>query len=114
MAKELQVYIDKCNKESGMNIQLCLDEPNAFNGFMAHYGSFKNVNNYIAIVGKKEKDFEEKSGYWGENQQKFHFSLNGDVVTAKAGLGFYTQLDLGIVKCHFEIGAQDGDWKWSD
>ena len=66
VAKELKLYIDECNKESGMNIQLCLNEPNAFNSFMAHYGSFKNVNNYIAIVGKKGKDFEEKCGYWGE------------------------------------------------
>ena len=48
------------------------------------------------------------------NQQKFHFTLDGNVVTAKAGLGFYTKLDLGIVKCHFEIGAQGGDWKWND
>ena len=43
VAKELEAYIDECNIESGMNIQLCLDEPNAFNSFMAHYGSFKNV-----------------------------------------------------------------------
>ena len=53
LAKELQEYIDQCNKEGGMHIQLCLDEPEAFNNFMAHYGSFKNVNNYIAIVGKR-------------------------------------------------------------
>lgn len=39
------------------------------------------------------------------NQQKFLFTLNGNTVTAKAGMGFYTKVDLGIVKCHFEIGA---------
>ena len=198
VSKELEAYIEECNKESRLNIQLCLDEPNAFNNFMAHYGSFRNVNNYIAIVGKKGKDFEEKCGYYGEkivlkatqlglstcwvaltyskgkiacnigkdeklscvislgygenegvphknkpmeslckvdgkmpkwfekgmeaamlaptamNRQKFHLTLDGDRVIAKAGLGYYTKLDLGIVKCHFEIGAQGGNWKWSE
>ena len=198
IAKKLQDYIYECNKEGIMNIQLCLDEPKAFDSFMAHYGSFKNVNNYIAIVGEKGKDFEEKCGYWGEkivlkatelglatcwvaltyskgkseckigngeklccvislgygdgdgvphknkpmeslckvngempewfkngmeaamlaptsmNQQKFTFTLDGNTVAAKAGVGFYSKLDLGIVKCHFEIGAEGGNWKWAD
>lgn len=39
------------------------------------------------------------------NQQKFIFMLKENHVSAKAGKGFYTKLDLGIVKCHFEIGA---------
>lgn len=40
------------------------------------------------------------------NQQKFRFERNGEKVTAKvAGLGFYTKIDLGIVKYHFELGA---------
>ncbi len=196
VAYELKTYIDECNKKSGMHIQLCTDEPNAFSNFMAHYGSFKNVNNYIAIVGKKGKDFEEMCGYWGEkvvlkatqlglstcwvaltyskgksackidkgeklccvialgygetegiahknkpletlckvdgqmpewfrkgmeaallaptsmNQQKFFFTLEGNTVAAKAGLGFYSKLDLGIVKCHFELGATNDHWKW--
>ena len=198
VANELRSYIDECNSKSGMHIQLCLDEPKAFDSFMAHYGSFKNVNNYIAILGKKGKDFEKQCGYWGEkvvlkatqlglatcwvdltyskgksqytlekdeklccvislgygavegvahknkpmeslckvdgqmpewfrkgmeaamlaptsiNQQKFHLTLDGNKVIAKAGLGFYTKLDLGIVKCHFEIGAADADWEWVD
>ena len=40
------------------------------------------------------------------NQQKFKFRLldNGKV-KASAGLGFFSKVDLGIVKCHFEIGA---------
>ena len=198
LATELTTYIEECNKKSGMHIQLCLNEPNAFNSFMAHYGSFKNVNNYIAIVGKKGKDFEERCGYWGEkivlkatelglstcwvaltyskgksackiekgeklccvialgygetegvahksksmeslckvngsmpewfrkgmeaamlaptsiNQQKFHFTLDGNTVIAKAGFGFYTKVDLGIVKAHFEIGAKNADWKWGN
>ena len=40
------------------------------------------------------------------NQQKFTFTLeeNG-TVSAKAGLGFYAKVDLGIAKYHFELGA---------
>ncbi|MCD8013145.1 MAG: nitroreductase [Lachnospiraceae bacterium] len=38
------------------------------------------------------------------NQQKFCFTLEGDTVTAKVrGMGFYTKIDLGIVKYHFEL-----------
>lgn len=40
------------------------------------------------------------------NQQKFFLTLDGDAVTAKAGLGFYSKVDLGIVKYQFEAGAQ--------
>lgn len=40
------------------------------------------------------------------NQQKFSFTLNADgSVTAKAGWGYYSDMDLGIVKLHFEIGS---------
>lgn len=31
--------------------------------------------------------------------------LDGDTVIAKAGKGILTDIDLGIVKYHFEIGA---------
>lgn len=51
--KTLQKKIDECNKESGLYIQLVTDEPKAFDGFMAHYGKFSGVTNYIALVGKK-------------------------------------------------------------
>ena len=46
------------------------------------------------------------------NQQKFTFALRGDRVDAKAGLGFYTKMDLGIVKYHFEIGAGKENFQW--
>lgn len=45
------------------------------------------------------------------NQQKFLFELHGDQVSAKvAGFAFYTKMDLGIVKYHFEAvtGKQVG------
>jgi nitroreductase len=53
------------------------------------------------------------------NQQKFSFELvdrkNGrPQVIAKKGFSMigYTQLDLGIVKCHFEIGAGKENFEW--
>lgn len=195
--KRLQAFIEQCNKESGLHMQLIFNEPNAFNSFMAHYGKFSGVKNYIAIIGKKGRDLDEKSGYYGEkvvlyaqslglntcwvamtyrkvktafqvkegeklclvialgygktqgnphksksresvmkpvaappdwflrgvdaallaptamNQQKFLFSCNGNTVSAKAGVGFYSKIDLGIAKCHFEIGAGKENFRWA-
>ena len=47
------------------------------------------------------------------NQQKFTFTLQGDTVAAKAGTGFYTKVDLGIAKYHFEIGAGTAQFRWA-
>ncbi len=185
----LNERISSINRESGLHIQLVTDEPKAFDGFMAHYGKFSGITNYIALIGKKGSDLNEKCGYYGEqlvllatqlgidtcwvamsyakvksaydiakgeklccvislgygkthgiphksktadevavikedtpkwfidgvnaallaptamNQQKFGFMLDGDKVIAKAGKGILSDIDLGIVKYHFEIGA---------
>ena len=185
----LNERISSINKESGLHIQLVTGEPKAFDGFMAHYGKFSGITNYIALIGKKDSSLNEKCGYYGEqlvllaaqlgldtcwvamsyakvknaydiakgeklccvislgygkthgiphksktakevavikedtpkwfidgvnaallaptamNQQKFGFMLDGDKVIAKAGKGILTDIDLGIVKYHFEIGA---------
>ena len=63
-AAELQELIKECNRLSGFNIQLCLNEPKAFDSTMAHYGKFRNCKNYIALIGPK-KD-EQTCGYYGE------------------------------------------------
>ena len=178
---ELNAYIEEVNKESNLSIQIFYDEPKCFDSFMAHYGKFVNVNNYIAIVGNKNE--QEKAGYYGEkivlrcqemglntcwvamthgkskaeikkgqkqliiislgygetqgithksksidelgkadkeaewfktgleaaslaptamNQQKFIFELKDDIVTARSLGGFYSKIDLGIAKYHFE------------
>lgn len=47
------------------------------------------------------------------NQQKFKLSAHGDQVTATAGRGFYSKVDLGIVKYHFEIGAGKENFSWA-
>ena len=47
------------------------------------------------------------------NQQKFKFILNGNKVSAKAGLGFYSKIDLGIAKYHFEVAAGKDNFTWA-
>lgn len=53
------------------------------------------------------------------NQQKFSFEYAGMInnrhlVRAKKGFSMigYTQMDLGIAKCHFEIGAGKDNFEW--
>ena len=66
-ADKIRNFIDKCNKESGLNIQLVRNDPDCFDTFLAHYGKFKNANNYIAIVGNKSiSDLDERAGYYGQ------------------------------------------------
>lgn len=204
-AEGLAACIGRCNAESGLNMQLVLNEPRAFGGFMAHYGKFSGVKNYVAVVAKKGAAEEEKCGYYGEevvleaqrlglntcwvaltyrkeksafrtghgeklrlvialgygtthgsphtskrpedviavpsdrrppflpqwflngvnaallaptamNQQKFTFALDeaAPTVRARAGAGFYTRIDLGIAKRHFELGAGKDAFSWAD
>ena len=47
------------------------------------------------------------------NQQKFRFTRNGDLVSAKAGLAPCAKVDLGIVKYHFELGAGRETFRWA-
>ena len=66
-SKRLREDIDECNRESGLNIQLVQNDPECFSTFLAHYGKFKNANNYIALVGKSSlDDLDELAGYYGE------------------------------------------------
>ena len=64
--KELEKEIVACNDEGGLHIQLVKNEPKAFNGFMAHYGKFSGVTNYIALIGPKNEGLDEACGYYGE------------------------------------------------
>lgn len=185
--KALNEFIKAVNAESGLSIQPFYNEPKCFDSIMAHYGKFKNVKNYIAIVGNKNE--QEKAGYYGEkivlkcqelglntcwvamthgkskaeikrgqklliiislgygetqgvphksksiaelgkadqntewfvkgmeavslaptavNQQKFLFELKNGKVTAKNLGGFYSKIDLGIAKYHFEAVTGHG------
>ena len=193
----LQEEIAACNRESGLHIQLVTNESRAFDGFMAHYGKFSGVTSYLALIGQKGPELDEKCGYFGQrlvlkaqqlglntcwvamsytkiktaftvdrgeklcvvialgygatqgvphksrpfsevakadgqmpdwfkngveaallaptamNQQRFLFTLSGDKMSVKAGRGFYTKLDLGIVKYHFELGAGKDRFAWA-
>ena len=62
----LKRLVERANAESGLNIQLVTDEPEAFDCRMARYGKFTGVKNYIALIGKDSKELEEKCGYYGE------------------------------------------------
>lgn len=184
----LDETIARINRETGLNIQIFYDEPKCFDSFMAHYGKFTGVKNYISLAGPKGPGLDEQLGYYGEelvlkaqelglntcwvaltygkskaqvrkgekevcvislgygqtqgrphtdrpmqevckagdsmpdwfargmeavmlaptamNQQKFFFELLPDGnVKATCGRGFYTRLDLGIAKYHFEKGS---------
>ena len=47
------------------------------------------------------------------NQQKFYLEREGRRVRAKATGGFYSRMDLGIVKYHFEQGAGKENFTWA-
>lgn len=196
--EQLDAYAAGLNEEGKLHMQLIYDEPECFNSRMAHYGRFENCSNYIAMIGKKAPDLEERCGWYGEklvlkaqelglntcwaalthgkskaicgpdekeviiialgygktqgnahrgkdfaavaagsvaypdwfrrgveaallaptavNQQKFRFELREEKrVLAKAGLiGTCLQIDLGIVKCHFELGAGKENFIWEE
>lgn len=64
--RQLAAFAAALNSEGSLHIQIFYDEPECFNSRMAHYGKFENCNNYIAMVGKKAPDLEERCGYYGE------------------------------------------------
>ena len=62
---QIQREIDVCNEQLGLSMQLCLDNPQAFDGTLAHYGSFRGVRNHIALVGPKRPALDEDCGTAG-------------------------------------------------
>jgi hypothetical protein len=63
---ELEREVERLNAESGLHIQLFFDEPECFDSARAHYGKFTGVTDYLAIVGPKSPDLDERAGYWCE------------------------------------------------
>ena len=51
--EDLAAFVEQCSRESGLHLQLVLDEPNAFQSLLAHYGKFSGVRNYIVLAGRK-------------------------------------------------------------
>lgn len=66
LCERLRETTEACNREGGLHFQLVTGEPKAFGGLMAHYGKFSGVKNYVALIGKKSGDLQEKVGYYGE------------------------------------------------
>lgn len=64
--QELNQEINACNQEGNLSIQLITDDPDVFTGLLAHYGGFRGVSNYIALVGPDDSSLDEKVGYYGE------------------------------------------------
>lgn len=66
LRNQLTVFVDECNRKSGLNITVQYDDPEGFDSKLAHYGSFRNVSNYIVLKGRKIEDFDYVCGYYGE------------------------------------------------
>ena len=63
---KLDAFVQACNEESGLHITVRYDDPAGFDSRLAHYGRFRNVNNYIVLAGPEVPDFEIRCGYYGE------------------------------------------------
>ena len=63
---QLNALAKECNEQSGLDIQVVANHPDAFDNFLARYGKIKGAQNYIALVGNKGKDLHEKVGYFGQ------------------------------------------------
>ena len=93
----LKSAIESACQESGLDIQLVLNEPTAFTGFLAKYGRFENCKNYITICGKKHREVDV--GYYGEK-----------IVIAAQMLGLNTcWVALTYKKSNVPVKAKDGE-----
>ena len=104
----LRAELEICNAESGLNIQLVLDEPKAFSTGMWKYGQFSGVRNYFVMAGPKGKEAEEKIGYYGEKMVLLAQTLGLNScwvgLTYKKIPGTYTLQDGDIVHCVIALG----------
>ncbi len=64
--RQLDQFAETCNQESDLHIFIRYDDPEGFDSRLAHYGRFRNVQNYIVLAGKKGPDFDYRCGYYGE------------------------------------------------
>lgn len=61
----LRGKIEEVNRESGLHVQLVVDEPLAFKGIRS-YGKFHGVSDYIVMAGRRTKGLDQLVGYYGE------------------------------------------------
>lgn len=65
VANDLRRTIERCNRKGGLSMQLKLNDPAAFEGFLTDYGIYKGARNVVAIVSDRMLDWEERCGYYG-------------------------------------------------
>lgn len=66
VVEELKKEIEICNKEGEVSIQLIMNDNRIYRGIMAHFAGFKNVSNYIALVGPSDKKSQQNLGFFGQ------------------------------------------------
>ena len=86
IVERLQKEIDAVNEITGMHVQLVQNDPKGISGFMAAYEKFRNVKNYLVMMGPNNARLDEQCGYFGEHLVLIaqHLGLN----TCWSGLGF--------------------------
>ena len=105
---QLREAVDLVNAESGLNVQLVLNEPKAFSTGLWKYGQFSGVQNYFVMAGPKGKEAEEKIGYYGEKlvllAQTIGLNTCWVGLTYKKIPGTFTLRDGDIVHCVIALG----------
>ena len=104
----LKAAIEHINAETGLNIQLVLNDPKAFSSGMWKYGQFSGVKNYFVMAGPKGKEAEEKIGYFGEELVILAQTLGLNTcwvgLTYKKIPGTFTLRDGDVVHCVISLG----------
>ena len=104
----LRSELDKANAESGLNIQLVLEEPKSFSSGIWKYGQFSGVKNYFVMAGPKGKEAEEKIGYYGEKMvilaQMLGLNTCWVGLTYKKIPGTYELRGTDVVHCVIALG----------
>jgi len=104
----LRAAIGRINAESGLNVQLVLEEPKSFAAGLWKYGQFSGVKNYLVMAGQKGKEAEEKIGYYGEELVLWAQTLGLNTcwvgLTYKKIPGTFTLREGDIVHCTISLG----------
>jgi nitroreductase len=104
----LKDAIGRINAQSGLNIQLVLEEPRSFSSGLWKYGQFSGVKNYLVLAGPKGKDAEEKIGYYGEELVLLAQTLGLNTcwvgLTYKKIPGTFTLREGEMVHCVISLG----------
>ncbi len=105
----LRKALEEANAESGLNIQLAVNEPKSFNGlFISTYGQFHGVSNYFVMAAPKGKEWEEKVGYYGEHLVLLAQTLGLNTcwvgLTYKKNPDAFTLRDGDSLHCEIALG----------